>query len=248
MARKTKEQVKKGIDEQRHKREKGKYLKDSVYGALDGIITTFAIVSGVVGASLSVKIILILGFANLVADGISMSVGNYLGTKSEQEYYEQEKRVEEWEIKNFRDIEVNEIREIYQKKGFKGKQLEDIVKKIISDKNLWVEEMMKDELGLMKDDKKPFKAGLATLIAFIIAGFVPLVAYILASIFPFFINYTFIISVVLTGLTIFGVGAARANFTGKNWFKQGLEMLLLGGAAAVVAYYIGFFLSKTIGV
>jgi VIT1/CCC1 family predicted Fe2+/Mn2+ transporter len=107
-------------------------LEDFVYGATDGAVTTFAIVAGVVGASLSPAIVLILGFANLFADGFSMAIGNYLATKSQKEYIERARKREEWEIDNLADQERQEIRDIYADKGFKDEILEEIVRIITS--------------------------------------------------------------------------------------------------------------------
>lgn len=222
------------------------YLKDMVYGALDGVITTFAIVSGVIGASLSLGIIVILGFAKLIGDALSMGAGNYLGTKSERDYYNTEKRREEWEVKWVPEGEQEEIRQIYRRKGFKGKELESIVKTIVANKKLWVEEMMKHELGLMEEGKSPFMAGLATFIAFIVAGLVPLIAYVLAISFSILTPHSFPIAAVLTGVAIFVVGSARSLVIDKKWYIAGIEMLLVGGAVAIAAYSIGYFVSTLI--
>ena len=99
-----------------HQKERGKYVGDLVYGALDGIITTFAVVSGVQGAQMNNSIVLIMGFANLIADGISMGVGNYLSSKSELEYIKKEREREEWEIEHYPEGEKEEIRYIFKKK------------------------------------------------------------------------------------------------------------------------------------
>ena len=126
-------------------------LEDFVYGATDGAVTTFAVVAGVIGASLSPSIVLILGFANLFADGLSMAVGNYLAAKTRLEYIEKARRREEWEIDNIVEQEKQEIREIYTKKGFKEELLEEIVRIITSRRKVWVDTMMKEELGLIED-------------------------------------------------------------------------------------------------
>src|SRR3989338_6449578 len=99
-----------------HKKE-GKHIKSVVYGGLDGIITTFAVVAGVTGATLSSGIVLILGFANLIADGISMAIGDYLSTKAENEFHEKEKEHEKEEVKRYPEAEKNEMIEFYIKKG-----------------------------------------------------------------------------------------------------------------------------------
>jgi len=91
-----------------------KYLAEFVYGGIDGSVTTFAVVAGAAGAELSTNIVLILGFANLIADGFSMSVGNYLSAKSEIDNYRKHKKIEYWEVDNLPDQEKEEIREIYE--------------------------------------------------------------------------------------------------------------------------------------
>ncbi|MFH1977750.1 MAG: VIT1/CCC1 transporter family protein [Candidatus Aenigmatarchaeota archaeon] len=241
----TKTSIEKAAE--KHTVESSIYLKDWIYGALDGIITTFAVVSGVTGASLGFIIILILGFANLAGDGISMAVGNYLGIKSEKDYYNTERRREEWEVENVPAGEIEEIREIYKKKGFEGKPLEDVVKTITSNKKVWVNEMMIHELGLMDDEKSPAKAGLATFAAFVLAGLVPLLSYLFALSFPAIGPYSFIVAVILTAITLFGVGSARALVIDKKWYIAGLEMLVVGGIAAIAAFYIGYAASLFIG-
>src|SRR3989344_9708993 len=112
----------------------GNYLRDMVYGANDGIVTTFAVVAGVAGAELGINVVLILGFANLLADGLAMAIGNYLGTKSEDEYITKERAMEEWEVDHLPDLEKKEIESIYRKKGFKGKDLVRVVAVITGDK------------------------------------------------------------------------------------------------------------------
>jgi vacuolar iron transporter family protein len=232
--------AKDAIAHSEHKPGKGKYVGDMVYGALDGTVTTFAVVSGVHGANLSSSVILILGFANLLGDGLSMAIGNYLGTKSEIEYIKQERKREEWEIENYPKGEIEEIREIFMKKGFKGKDLERAVEVVTSDKKVWVDTMMLEELGLTSEDKTPFLSGLATFIAFVVAGLMPLLAFVISLFYP--MAYAFEASIVLTAAVLFTAGALRTLVTGRNWFKSGFEMLFVGGIAAVAAYLVGFFL------
>lgn len=235
--------IKKSLEEPHiHDIEKGQYIGDIVYGAIDGIVTTFAVVSGVAGASLSAGIVLILGFANLFADGLSMAVGNYLGTKSEVEYKRRERYREEWEVENLPEEEKQEIQQIYRRKGFTGELLEKVVEVITKDKRQWVDTMLLEELHIIPEQNSPIIAGLMTFISFVLAGFVPLFSYVLSYFSPFFGNYAYAISVVLTFATIFAVGSLRVYVTGKHWWTSGLEMLLVGGATAIVAYLIGYFL------
>ena len=136
-------------------------IEDFVYGGTDGVITTFAIVAGAFGASLSVSIILILGFANLLADGFSMSVGNYLSRRTNREYIEKERRNEEWSIDNLSEEEKEEIRKIYKNKGF-----EDLVKVITAKRKVWIDTMMKEELELVDDKKEPKDTAFTTFVCF----------------------------------------------------------------------------------
>jgi VIT1/CCC1 family predicted Fe2+/Mn2+ transporter len=230
-----------------HTKEKGKYLGDLVYGALDGMVTTFAVVSGVEGAKLSSTIVLILGFANLFGDGVSMALGNYLSTKSEQDYVKKERERESWEVDNVPDGEREEIRMIFRKKGFEGKDLDRAVKIITSDKKRWVDTMMHDELGLDNEEKNPLKGSLATFFAFVIAGLIPILSFIIVSLIPGLAINTFFIAAILTAAALFIVGAMRSFVTGINWLRSGIEMLVVGSIAAGAAYLVGFLL-KGLGV
>jgi VIT1/CCC1 family predicted Fe2+/Mn2+ transporter len=232
--------------EKQHSKVTGEYVGEIVYGALDGIVTTFAIVAGSAGASLSPGIIIVLGFANLVADGLSMSVGRYLSLKSEQSYYEAQKKEEENEIEEFPDVEKDEIRQIYKTQGFSGKKLETLVSLITSQKTAWVNTMMFGELGLVLNKKDAVKAGLLTYAAFVIAGFVPLLSFVLSYFFPINEKILFPTAFLLTFATMFIVGSLRSLVIAKNWFLAGLEMLLIGGLTAIASYLVGLFLGSII--
>ncbi len=218
------------------------YIGDLVYGGLDGIITTFAVVSGVAGANLGTGVILILGLANLLADGFSMATGAYLSSKSEQEYYDKEREREFWEIEHFPEGEKAELYELYRQKGYTEEEAGQLVSILTRDDERWVDAMMIDELGMMKDESNPMFNGLATLIAFIVAGVVPLLVYLVGLAFPVAPGAAFPISIALSGLALFGLGIAKVLVTHQNPLKSGLEMLLVGGLAAVVAYAVGALL------
>lgn len=227
---------------EKHKTGAGAYIGEAVYGALDGIVTTFAVVAGVEGARLSSGIVLILGFANLIGDGLSMGVGSYLSTKSRQEYEKSERIREEWEIDNYPEGEKEEIRQIYKRKGFRGPDLDRAVEIITSNKEAWVETMMVEELGILAEDNHPFFNGLTTFISFVIAGFIPLMFFVAALAVPGLGRYTFMMSLILTGITLFVIGSLRVLVTQTRWWRSGLEMLFVGGAAALGAYFIGYVL------
>jgi VIT1/CCC1 family predicted Fe2+/Mn2+ transporter len=233
----TREAIEKASEQ--HLQESGTYIGEAVYGALDGIVTTFAVVAGVAGANLSAGIVLVLGFANLVGDGLSMGVGSYLSTKSRREYERSERQRERWEIDNYPDGEIHEVREIYARKGFEGEDLDRAVAVITSDKDVWVETMMNEELGIVEERGHPFFNGLSTFLSFIFAGFIPLLFFVVGLAFPEMAKYSFQMSVLLTAIALFAVGSLRVLVTQTNWFRSGLEMLVVGGAAAAGAYMIG---------
>lgn len=219
------------------------YLREFVYGGIDGAVTTFAVVAGGYGANLDPGILIILGFANLLADGFSMSVGAYLSAKSERDNFDKHEKIEYWEIENLPEIEREEIADIYREKGFKGELLDKIVDHICSDKDLWVAEMMKDELGMMRDSKSPFKIGLATFISFLLVGFIPLMVYLWDFFFPIQIN-TFLWTSILTTLAFVIVGWLKSIVNQTSAARSITETVALGVLAAVVAFYVGDILEQ----
>jgi vacuolar iron transporter family protein len=219
-----------------------KYIGDLVYGGLDGIITTFAIVSGVAGAELGSGIILIMGVANLLADGFSMATGAYLAAKSEQEYYEKEYQREMWEVEQFPEGEKQELYEVYLHQGYNEEEATQLIKIKTRTKARWVESMMIDELGMLKDDANPLYNGLATLVAFLVAGILPLLVYLFGIWYPVSSQLSFQVSIILSALGLFGIGASKVMVTQQNPFKSGFEMLFVGGLAATVAFFVGVLL------
>lgn len=228
--------------EEGHGEGKGQYLGEFVYGAIDGTITTFAVVAGATGASLSPVIVIILGFANLIADGFSMACGNFLSEKAQKDYIGKERKREEWEIKNTPEGEIEEIRQIFKRKGFKGKDLEMAVKIVTSNDKVWVDTMMVDELGLLGSNKSHWTTAGMTYFGFLIIGVIPLLAYVFSYFIPFFEKHTFPIAIFMTFVALAIIGFVKRHVTKKNIWKSVFETLFIGGAAAVIAYYIGFFL------
>jgi vacuolar iron transporter family protein len=221
------------------------YLREFVYGGIDGAVTTFAVVAGAVGANLEPSIIIILGFANLFADGFSMSVGAYLSAKTDRDNYRKHRRIEYWEIDNLPDIERKEVEDIYRAKGFEGELLQQVVEVIVSDKDRWVDEMMKNELELIPEAKSPFKIGLATLVSFILVGFIPLIIYVYDFFWEVQFN-TFFWTGLLTGVAFLIIGWLKSFVNQTNTFKSVIETLALGLIAATVAFFVGDLLETIV--
>lgn len=214
------------------------YLGEFVYGGIDGAVTTFAVVAGGFGANLDSGILIILGFANLLADGFSMSVGAYLSAKSERDTYTKHENIEYWEVENLPETERREIEEIYREKGFEGKLLDQIVDHICSDKDLWVSEMMKGELEMIPNTKSPFATGLATLLSFVSVGIIPLLVYLWDFFFPTDKDI-FLWTCILTGFAFLVVGWMKSQVNQTSAIRSIAETVALGALAATVAYFVG---------
>ena len=220
------------------------YFDDFIYGSIDGAVTTFAIVAGVMGASLPAGIILILGFANLFADGFSMASANYQASKSRNEFVEMKRRQEEWEIDNLAEQERDEIREIYREKGFKDELLEDVVRIITSRRKVWVDTMMREELGLIDDEKNPMDSSVSTFVGFNIIGLIPLIPFMYLMLLGIESNSeAFVYSTIFVFAAFFLVGVVKGKIVRKSKIRSGITTLIIGGIAAVVAYIVGYGLN-----
>lgn len=218
------------------------YFKDFVYGAIDGIVTTFAIIAGIAGAELSPKIVIILGLANMFADGFSMGVSNFLSVRADFFVHEKKRKEEEKHIRLVPEGEREEVRQIFEAKGFKGVQLNHIVDHITSDYDLWIDTMLQEEFGISKKKPSPFRAGFITFLSFLVCGFIPLFPYVMQKFFPHIFVNTFPWSIALALATFFLIGSLKYFVSKKNWIFAGFETLILGGAASAIAYYIGMAL------
>lgn len=207
------------------------YLGDCVLGAIDGIVTTFAIVAGIAGAGMEPRIGLVLGLANVLADGFSMAVGNYLRAKADRELVQRARRIEELHIDEIPEGEREEIRQIFRAKGFDGNVLATIVEVITKDRRRWVDTMLTEEHGLRIDTPDPAKAGVWTFVAFAGAGFVPLA--------PLLFRADFLWSAVASAAAFFGVGLLKGRALDRPRLLSGAETLLVGGIAAGLAYAVG---------
>jgi VIT1/CCC1 family predicted Fe2+/Mn2+ transporter len=220
------------------------YLHDFIYGAIDGAVTTFAVVAGVAGADLDETVVIILGGANLLADGFSMAVSNYLGSRAERQQRERARREERMHIRLVPEGEREEIRQIFAAKGFEGEDLERVVEVITSDPELWAETMMSEELGYGSADRNELRAAFTTLIAFLTIGFLPLLAFVYELAAPGDLGHAFTWSAVMTAVAFLVVGGLKSRFVDQSWWRSGLETLAVGGLAAALAYAAGAFLQS----
>lgn len=217
------------------------YLRDWIYGAIDGIVTTFAIVSGVVGARLASHVILILGTASLVADGFAMAAGDYLATRSEEEEFHHAAAVERRHIEKFPEGEREEVREILRTRGIPSDLLDRIVASITADRNLWIDVMLRDEYGMPDAVRSPWRAAMVTFSAFLVCGLVPLIPFVAG------LKNAFWVAAAVTGLMFVLIGALKSRWSIRPWWYSGLTTLAIGGGAAAVAYAIGAWLRGLTG-
>jgi vacuolar iron transporter family protein len=221
-------------------------LGDFVLGAVDGAITTFAIVSGVAGAGLSAGIALVLGLANVLADGFSMAVGNYLKARSDAQVVDRYRAIEEKHIIREPKGEAEEVRQIFAAKGFKGETLEEVVQVITADRQRWVDTMLTEEWGLQINPPPPKRVGTVTFFAFVIAGLVPLLPLPFSTALgP---TYTFLLSAAGTLVTFGIIGAVRGKVTNQSRIVGSAETVAIGGAAAALAFIVGSLLRGYTGV
>jgi len=218
------------------------YLGEFVYGGIDGSVTTFAVVAGAAGANLGSDVVIILGFANLLADGFSMSVGSYLIHKSELDNYRKHRRIEYWEVDNMQETEREEIRQIYRAKGFEGELLEQVVAVITADRDRWVDVMMKEELEMIRETRSPITIGAVTYVSFIMIGVVPLSVYAWEYLFGNFPYPLFGSAAFLTSIGFIVIGWLKSYVTQTSRLRGVMESLLLGALAAGVAYGVGALL------
>lgn len=216
------------------------YLRDWIYGGIDGSVTTFAVVTGVVGASLSPVVIVIMGFANLVGDGFSMAASNYLGTKSEHDDISRLATIERRHIELTPDGEREEVRQIFAAKGFAGADLERVVELITSDRERWVRTMLTEEYGLPQEARSAWKAALTTFSAFVICGLAPLVPFLIHVSKP--VTY----SILITAAVFFAIGSVKSRWSTVPWWRSGLMTLSVGGIAAGLSYAVGLLLKNLV--
>ncbi len=224
--------------EERHKGVSRSSIRDFILGFQDGLVNTLGLVLGVASAVQSTKIVLISGLVTTFVESISMAAVAYTSTKAAHEFYKSQLEKEKKEIEEIPQMEVKEITDIYAKKGFKGKQLESIVKKITSNKKLWLETMMTEELRLFPEDyERPLRSSILVGMSAIIGSLVPVLPF-----FFFNVKFGMISALIFSIIVLFAIGAVKAKLTIGSWKKSGLEMAAVGTVAALAGYFIGSLL------
>ncbi len=222
----------------------GGFLKEAVFGFNDGIVSTFAVIAGLSGGSIEHSTVLLAALATLFAGAFSMGLGTYIGSKAEKEHYEGELAREKYEVEYMPEAERQEIRDIYAAKGFSGKLLEDVVTQITSDKKIWIEVMMKEELGFADAPPRPGINGVIMSLSFTVGSMLATFAYFLPALGKTFgMTHNFLISLAASIIGLLIVGAYKTKFTKRNPWLSALETLTIGVIAAGGTYIIGSLFS-----
>lgn len=211
-------------------------LPEIILGGQDGLVNVLGVILGVAAATGSNHIVIVAGLAAAFAESISMGAVAYTSKIAEADYYQSEYEREKWEIDHYPEGETAEIRHLYAAYGFEGETLDTIVKTITSKKEIWLKVMMEQELKLEPIERKeaiPF--AFIVGISAIIGSFIPLTAYFFLP-----MKEGTMVSLVVSAVTLFVVGFYKAKKTiGRNFIKQGIEMMVIGMVSAIVGYFIG---------
>jgi len=227
----------------RERKGAGGLLPQVILGGQDGLVNVLGIVLGVASATNDRFVVLIAGMVATFAESVSMAAVAYSSARAEADHYRRELAQEKWEIENLPDVEEEEIRLIYMRKGYRGKALSQMVKNTCSNKGMWLSVMMSEELGMSApEEAAPFRAAVVVGVSALIGSLLPLIPFIFLS-----VSDALIPSLVLSTLVLFGVGIYKARITVGSWWKSGVEMAAVGMLAALVGYLVGKVLGGWFG-
>jgi len=213
----------------------GGEMRELIFGINDGLVSTLSLVSGVAGANPGRGVILLAGVAGLLAGAISMAAGAYISSKSEREVYEAEVAREREEVELEPEEEKEELRILYQLKGFSEEEAERLAERVSQDQGLFLEGLVRDELGLMPEAfPNPWKAGAFSGGAFVLGACIPLITHFFLEGLP-----AVFASAAFSIVGLFIIGVLKTLFTGRSWWRSGLEMVGIGFFATAVTYLIG---------
>jgi vacuolar iron transporter family protein len=222
------------------------YIRDLVFGFGDGVNTSLGIVAGVGGAIIAADVVILAALIGMFTGAKAMAVQNYLAVKSQREILESEIKREEYEIENLPENERQEIKDIYREKGFEGEELDKVVSKITSNKDVWLKTMLTEELGLnLEILGNPLKGALVMFGSFLLGGILPIIPYFAVKAGLFSSTIAIVIAIAISVSSSFIVGAIKGRMAKKSWIRGGIEMAGLGTGIALIGYGIGSELANT---
>ncbi len=215
----------------------GASLGDVMLGLSDGLVASFAVTSGVAAAFRAALIIVMAGLAEMLGGAVSMGLAAFISARSQIEFYQSEMERERDEIRRWPDRERDEIRTIYEEKGFSGALLDAIVAHITAEPERWAAVMMREELGFTRQAfDPPLRSGIVVGCSYLVGAAAPVIPYTLMN--P---STAIVVSAAATALVLFLIGAAKTAITARSWWRSGLESMATGIAAAAAAYGAGRF-------
>jgi VIT1/CCC1 family predicted Fe2+/Mn2+ transporter len=217
------------------KHNKGAALfRDFILGGQDGLVNVLGVILGMAVVTNDPRLVIIAGLSVALSDSVSMGAVAFTSSRAFMDYYKSQEKLEEKEIKTTPKIEKKEVYDIYYKNGFRGKLLDDIVKKITSNKTIWKNIMMKEELGLSKEFISPIKSAGVVFLATLIGAFIPLTAFFFMPIYS-----AIIYSLIFSAIALFITGALEAKLTIGNWISKGIQLMLIGMTVAIIGFIVG---------
>jgi VIT1/CCC1 family predicted Fe2+/Mn2+ transporter len=223
--------------------QRGEELRQAVFGANDGLVSTFGLVAGLTGAAASQNILIVANIVNMFAAGMSMGFGSYLSTKSQLEYNRRIEREERHRIRTNPERARTELRELFRHRGVPQRQLRKHMETVMDDKKEWLAFVMQEKHGLAKASfPNPVRGGAIMFFVFVLCGFIPIIPLFVAS-----GMYALLWSALLTSLALFVVGAMKHELTGRSWQSLGLENLFIGAVTGVVGFIAGSITSSLLG-
>jgi VIT1/CCC1 family predicted Fe2+/Mn2+ transporter len=218
----------------------GRSLRDIILGGQDGLVNVLGLVLGVAAATAQLRIVLAAALAATFSESIAMGGVAYTSALADRDYYLAQRAREEREIEEVPEIETEEVREIFRNKGLHGDVLEGVVSEITSDKAVWLDVMMRDELHLTPvSDKGVVRRAAVTGFSTLVGSLIPLVPFLFVPLFGISVAAATVIAIPLSAAVLFGVGAYKAITLVGDWRISGLQMLVIGMVSAAAGYGIG---------
>ena len=218
-------------------------LRDAVFGLQDGLISTVGALTGIAAGTGDAGVVVLAGIVIIVVESLSMAAGSYLSSKSQREYLERLLKEEEHEIHTDPEKERREIWEMYRVRGYTDAEIEIIAKRLLSDKKLLLEDMAHKELGIFPEAlEEPAQNALVMGTAYVLGGAIPVLPYLFLP-----LNHGIAVSVGATLTALFAFGGLKGKLVKQVWWRSGLEMLVVAGAAAAVGFFVGRCISMWVG-
>nr|WSY55645.1 VIT1/CCC1 transporter family protein [Streptomyces sp. NBC_00886] len=228
-------------DNHTHRDVNGGWLRPAVFGAMDGLVSNLALMTGVVGGAVSHQTVVITGLAGLAAGAFSMAAGEYTSVASQRELVEAELDVERRELRKHPEDEEKELAELYAGRGVEPELAREVARQLMRDPEQALEIHAREELGIDPGDlPSPLVAAVSSFGSFALGALLPVL--------PFLLGATALWPALLLALIgLFGCGAVVARVTARSWWFSGLRQLALGGAAAGVTYALGALFGTVVG-